>query len=106
MNATVVVVEGRVQPDGTLKLTQKIDLPAGPVQSNVSRTSVAGTGIKDRRSERVVFLDANVIVGPDGGINRKHGRFFVHQSGPGLRACCLGTALATMGWAASDTDGL
>ena len=50
----------------------------------------------------MVFLDANVIVGPDGGIDRKHGGFFVHQSGPGLRACCLGTALATIGeWAAS-----
>jgi hypothetical protein len=35
MNATVVVVEGRVQPDGTLELTQKIDFPAGPVHVTV-----------------------------------------------------------------------
>jgi hypothetical protein len=31
MNATVVVVEGQVQPDGTLEVIQKVDLPAGPV---------------------------------------------------------------------------
>jgi hypothetical protein len=35
MNATVVVVEGRVLPDGTLELTRKLDLPAGPVHVTV-----------------------------------------------------------------------
>jgi hypothetical protein len=31
MNSSAVVVEGTVQPDGTLEVTQKVDLPAGPV---------------------------------------------------------------------------
>ena len=35
MNAAPIVVEGRVQPDGTLEVTQKVDLPAGPVQLTV-----------------------------------------------------------------------
>ena len=35
MNATAVVVEGRVQPDGRLEVTQKVELPAGPVQVTV-----------------------------------------------------------------------
>ncbi len=35
MNATAVVVEGRVQPDGSLELTQKVSLPAGPVQVTI-----------------------------------------------------------------------
>jgi hypothetical protein len=35
MNATAIVVEGRVQPDGTLEVTQKVNLPAGPVQLTV-----------------------------------------------------------------------
>jgi hypothetical protein len=32
MNASAVVLEGTIQPDGTLKVTQKVDLPAGPVR--------------------------------------------------------------------------
>ena len=35
MNAAAVVVEGRVQPDGTLEVTQKVNLPAGPVHVTV-----------------------------------------------------------------------
>jgi hypothetical protein len=35
MNTQSVVVEGRVQPDGTLEVTQKVDLPAGPVHVTV-----------------------------------------------------------------------
>jgi len=35
MNATAVVVQGRVQPDGTLEVTQKVNLPAGPVHVTV-----------------------------------------------------------------------
>ena len=35
MNATAIVVEGQVQPDGTLEVTQKVDLPAGPVNVTV-----------------------------------------------------------------------
>jgi hypothetical protein len=35
MNTTAVVLEGRVQPDGTLEVTQKVNLPAGPVQVTV-----------------------------------------------------------------------
>jgi len=35
MNAEVVVVEGRVQPDETLEVTQKVNLPAGPVHVTV-----------------------------------------------------------------------
>ena len=31
MNAAAVVVEGTVQPDGTLEVTQKVNLPAGRV---------------------------------------------------------------------------
>lgn len=31
MNATAIVVEGRVRADGTLELTEKVNLPAGPV---------------------------------------------------------------------------
>jgi hypothetical protein len=32
MNTPAVVLEGRVQPDGTLEVSAKVDLPAGPVQ--------------------------------------------------------------------------
>ncbi len=35
MNAATVVIEGTVQPDGTLELTQKVNLPAGPVHVTV-----------------------------------------------------------------------
>ena len=35
MNAVAVVVEGTVQPDGTLEVTQKVDLPAGRVHVTV-----------------------------------------------------------------------
>jgi hypothetical protein len=35
MNAAAVVVEGRVQPDGTLEVAQKVNLPPGPVQVTV-----------------------------------------------------------------------
>jgi hypothetical protein len=35
MNTAAVVVEGMVQPDGTLEVTQKVDLPAGRVQVTV-----------------------------------------------------------------------
>ena len=35
MNTAAVVVEGTVQPDGTLDVTQKVDLPAGRVQVTV-----------------------------------------------------------------------
>jgi hypothetical protein len=35
MNATAVVIEGRVQPDGSLEVTEKVNLPAGPVQITV-----------------------------------------------------------------------
>ncbi len=35
MNAATVVVEGTVQPDGTLEVTQKVNLPAGPVHVTV-----------------------------------------------------------------------
>jgi len=39
MNATAVVIEGRVQPDGTLELTQKVNLPAGPVHVTIEPVS-------------------------------------------------------------------
>jgi hypothetical protein len=35
MNAAAVVVEGTVQPDGTLEVIQKVDLPAGRVHVTV-----------------------------------------------------------------------
>ncbi len=35
MNVVAVVVEGTVRPDGTLEVTKKVDLPAGPVQVTV-----------------------------------------------------------------------
>ena len=35
MNAAAVVVEGNVQPDGTLEVTQKVNLPAGRVHVTV-----------------------------------------------------------------------
>jgi hypothetical protein len=37
MTTAVIVVEGRVQSDGTLEVTQKVNLPAGPVQVTVQR---------------------------------------------------------------------
>jgi hypothetical protein len=35
MNTSAVVVEGTVQPDGTLEVTQKVNLPAGRVHVTV-----------------------------------------------------------------------
>ena len=35
MNTSAVVVEGTVQSDGTLEVTQKVDLPAGLVHVKV-----------------------------------------------------------------------
>jgi hypothetical protein len=35
MNTSAVIVEGTVQPDGTLEVTQKVDLPAGSVHVTV-----------------------------------------------------------------------
>ena len=35
MNTTAVVIEGRVQPDGRLEVTQKVKLPRGPVQVTI-----------------------------------------------------------------------
>jgi hypothetical protein len=35
MNAVAVVVEGTVQPNGTLEVTEKVDLPPGRVQVTV-----------------------------------------------------------------------
>ncbi len=35
MNTAAVVVEGTVRPDGTLEVTQKVDLPAGRVHVTV-----------------------------------------------------------------------
>src|ERR1035441_3527367 len=35
MNPAAVVVEGRGQPDGTLEVTEKVNLPAGPVHVTV-----------------------------------------------------------------------
>ncbi len=35
MNTTPVVLKGRIQPDGTLEVTEKVDLPAGPVHVTV-----------------------------------------------------------------------
>jgi hypothetical protein len=46
MNSVAVVVEGMVQPDGTLEVTQKVDLPAGRVQVTVQ--PVADTIQPDR----------------------------------------------------------
>jgi len=39
MNVAAVVVEGRVQRDGRLEVTQKVKLPAGPVQVTVRPVS-------------------------------------------------------------------
>ena len=46
MNTAAVVIEGTVQPDGTLEVTQKVDLPAGRVQVTVQ--PVADTIQPDR----------------------------------------------------------
>jgi hypothetical protein len=35
MYAAAIVVEGTVQPDGTLQVTQKVDLPAGRVHVTI-----------------------------------------------------------------------
>jgi hypothetical protein len=35
MNTTTVVIEGTVRPDGTLEVTQKVNLPAGRVHVTV-----------------------------------------------------------------------
>ena len=35
MNVATVVVDGRVQPDGTLEVTEKVDLPAGRVHVTI-----------------------------------------------------------------------
>lgn len=35
MNTAIVVVEGTVQPDGRLEVSQKVELPPGPVQVTV-----------------------------------------------------------------------
>jgi hypothetical protein len=35
MSATGIVVEGRVRPDGTLEVSEKVNLPAGPVHVTV-----------------------------------------------------------------------
>ncbi len=35
MRATGIVVEGRVRPDGTLEVTEKVNLAAGPVHVTV-----------------------------------------------------------------------
>ena len=35
MSTTAIVVEGRVRPDGTLEVTEKVSLPAGPVHVTV-----------------------------------------------------------------------
>ncbi len=35
MNTTPVVLKGRIQPDGTLEVTEKVDLPAGPAHVTV-----------------------------------------------------------------------
>jgi hypothetical protein len=39
MSASAVIVEGKVQPDGTLEVTQKVDLPAGPVSVTVEQVA-------------------------------------------------------------------
>ena len=41
MNAATVVVEGTVQPDGTLEVTQKVNLPAGRVHVTVEPVAEA-----------------------------------------------------------------
>ena len=46
MNAAAVVVEGTVQPDGTLEVTQKVNLPAGRVHVTVE--PIAGAVQPDR----------------------------------------------------------
>jgi hypothetical protein len=41
MSAAIVVVKGTVQPDGTLEVTQKVNLPAGPVHVTVEPVAEA-----------------------------------------------------------------
>jgi hypothetical protein len=57
MNTSAVVVEGTVQPDGTLEVTQKVDLPAGPVHVTVQpdrfRTMMDSIWAAQRASGRI-----------------------------------------------------
>jgi hypothetical protein len=39
MTAGSVVVEGKIQPDGTLELNEKVDLPVGPVHVTIQRVA-------------------------------------------------------------------
>ncbi len=41
MNATEIVVQGRLNPDGTLELNQKLALPIGPVEITIRSLSSA-----------------------------------------------------------------
>lgn len=47
MSVVPVIVQGRVRPDGTLELDQKIVLPAGPVQITIHPVSEPEEGHED-----------------------------------------------------------
>jgi hypothetical protein len=49
MNGQQVVLHGRIQPDGTLYIDEKVDLPPGPVQVTVAVSLPSPAG-EDTRS--------------------------------------------------------
>ena len=78
MNAAEIVVQGRLNPDGTLELDQKLALPVGPVEITV-RTLVASDPAMEaeRQHENLERLQKELAALPvmnpaDGFSNRDH----------------------------------
>ena len=55
MSTNPVTVHGRVKPDGTLEVTERVDLPPGPVQVTVEPSPEAQPGADTRSVLRRIW---------------------------------------------------
>ena len=85
MNPAEIVVQGRLNPDGTLDLDQKLALPVGPVEATVRSLVPREPAIQaERHHENLERLKKELAALPvmnpaDGFSNRNHDDLLYRQ---------------------------
>ncbi len=79
MNAATVVVEGRVQPDGTPRVTEKVDLPAGRVHLTIQPVAETVDPILDNDGVNLGRSGRSWRAPRDTGGNRRRDRGDAHR---------------------------
>ena len=89
MNAAAVVVEGTVQPDGTLEVTQKVNLPAGRVHVTVQPVAEPVQPDRFWKMMESIWADSACQRAnpPHSGGNRRRDRGVAQRSRRGNAGC-------------------